>query len=186
MKIELKNIKVNLTFSQETTMFNADIFVEGKKVGYAKNDGHGSSTDYRSYDNNNTALAKADKYLRTLPSTPFRFGDKIYEIDSNLENFIDNAIDAYVKKKEEAKINKKIEKECLNYVVFGEPNSGEYHKLGYTGFTIDTIKRHPNRVSLLTKLVEGIKKSFKEGDVIFNTNIDLTEYGYDKVSNKFV
>jgi hypothetical protein len=31
MNIELKNIKTNLSFSQETTMFSADIYINGKK-----------------------------------------------------------------------------------------------------------------------------------------------------------
>ena len=39
MNIELKNIKIAEHLSEETTAFTADIFVNGKKVGYARNDG---------------------------------------------------------------------------------------------------------------------------------------------------
>jgi hypothetical protein len=41
MKIELKNVKINKMFSEETTCFIADVFINGKKTAYAKNDGRG-------------------------------------------------------------------------------------------------------------------------------------------------
>ncbi len=48
MKIELKNIKVNLTFSQETVNFIADLFVDGIKVA-CENSGCGGSSSYCPY-----------------------------------------------------------------------------------------------------------------------------------------
>lgn len=52
MKIELKNVKINLTFSEETTMFMADLFINGVLAGEANNDGRGGCTFYsvRTYD----------------------------------------------------------------------------------------------------------------------------------------
>lgn len=41
MKVELKKLKVNLTFSEETIMFQCEIHVDGKRVGLVHNDGHG-------------------------------------------------------------------------------------------------------------------------------------------------
>ena len=52
MKIELKNIKVNLTFSQETVNFIADLFVDGIKVASCENSGWGGYTAHGS----NTAV----------------------------------------------------------------------------------------------------------------------------------
>lgn len=49
MKIELKNIKVNLTFSQETVNFIADLFVDGIKVASCENSGCGGSSSYCPY-----------------------------------------------------------------------------------------------------------------------------------------
>lgn len=43
MKIELKRFTTNARLSQETTAFAADVWVNGKKVGTAENDGHGGS-----------------------------------------------------------------------------------------------------------------------------------------------
>lgn len=44
MKIELKRLKVYPRMSDETLAFVADVWVDGKKVGTAKNDGHGGQT----------------------------------------------------------------------------------------------------------------------------------------------
>lgn len=41
MKIELKRFTTNARLSQETIAFAADVWVDGKKVGHAENDGRG-------------------------------------------------------------------------------------------------------------------------------------------------
>ena len=46
MNVQLKNIKTNLTFSEETIMFNADLYINNKKIGYCSNDGRGGNTNY--------------------------------------------------------------------------------------------------------------------------------------------
>lgn len=176
MKIELKSIKVNLSFSEETTQFNADIFVNGVKAGYAKNDGRGGCTDYHPYENKRDLLNEADAYLKTLPSTPHDCGIRIIQIDSNLENFIDNEIDKYVNKKELDKYNKKMAKDSLSNIVFGPKGGNSYRIFGYKK-TFADLEKWGNYESLMVKLVAGVKEAMKEGDVIFNTNIDLKKFG---------
>lgn len=44
MKIELRRFSTNARLSQETTAFAADVWVDGKKVGHASNDGRGGAT----------------------------------------------------------------------------------------------------------------------------------------------
>ena len=41
MNIELKNVKIYAGLSEETIAFNASVYIDGKKVGEAKNSGHG-------------------------------------------------------------------------------------------------------------------------------------------------
>lgn len=43
-KIELRNISYSARLSQETNAFAADIFIDGRKAGYAENAGHGGPT----------------------------------------------------------------------------------------------------------------------------------------------
>jgi len=44
VNISLKRFSTNARLSQETTAFAADVWVDGKKVGHAQNDGHGGAT----------------------------------------------------------------------------------------------------------------------------------------------
>ena len=82
MKIELKNIKFYERMSEETNAFTADLYVNGKKVGYAKNEGHGGCTDY--YPNSiedRAVINEAEQYCLGLP--PIKYGS--FEIEMNLE-----------------------------------------------------------------------------------------------------
>ena len=45
MNIQVKNVKIYDGLSEETVAFNASIYVDGKKVGDAKNNGRGGAND---------------------------------------------------------------------------------------------------------------------------------------------
>jgi hypothetical protein len=162
MKLELKNIKVNLAFSEETTMFKADIYANGKKIAYAGNDGHGGCTWYNAYECQRQALKAAEAFAETLPSDFYEYGGEKREIKMNLEHWIDKQIDAYVQAKEDAKMEKKMETK----VIIKHAN-GTYSEMGYNSKM--KIKDMPS--DLLERLVSAVKASLQEGDVILNKNI---------------
>lgn len=162
MKIELKNIKINLTFSEETIMFQADVFVNGKKTAYANNDGRGGCTFYNSYHapNNDEDLRQAEAYCKTLP--PIRSEELNFEYDMNLEHFIDDLIEAELKKKEQ----KKLEKKMADTIMWGKPNGHSYMQ---AKFKIPLAKIP---LFKLQEIVDKYKKEFKEGDEFLNTNFE--------------
>lgn len=62
-KIELRNISHSARNSEETDCFVADVYLDGKKAGEARNQGHGGPTDIYPVD-----LSRAlDAYGATLP-----------------------------------------------------------------------------------------------------------------------
>ena len=121
MKIELKNLKINLSFSEETIMFMADLVINGIVVGEANNDGRGGCTNYsvRTYDTkkrtslsvsdivrNRELLKQAEAYCLSLPKVSVEeYG---FEFDMNLTHFIDNLVTAELEKKEKKKLEKKL------------------------------------------------------------------------------
>jgi hypothetical protein len=172
MKIEIKNIKVNNSFSEETTCFIADIFVDGVKVGYAKNDGQGGSTFYNSYEGKRELLNKADEYAKTLPSKFYKYGDTEMEIKSDLEGVIDDSVYKFVTNKEKASYEKKLKKNMETSICYGVPNSGKYSAIGFVGKPkIADLVKAPNGRIALTNLISKIKGELKKDEVIFNTNI---------------
>jgi hypothetical protein len=162
MKIELKNVKINLTFSEETTMFMADVYVNGKKTAYANNDGRGGCTFYNSYHspNNDEDLRQAEAYCLSLPKV--RVEEYDFEYDMNLEHFIDDLVTAELEKKEK----KKFEKQMVNSIMWGKPKGHSYSQVK---FKVPLAEIPTTR---LQEVVDKYKKEFKEGDVFLNTNLE--------------
>jgi hypothetical protein len=163
MKLELKKIKVNLAFSEETTQFMADIFFNGKKIGYAKNDGQGGCTDYHPYEGQREAMREAEEYAKTLPSLFYEFGGEKREIKMSLENWIDKQIEDYLLAKEQAKLEKKMDTQILIKCA-----NGTHRVMGFKGNKMK-LKDMPN--DMLMRLVSAAKASLQDGDVILNKNI---------------
>lgn len=169
MKLELKNVKINEAFSEETLMFMADLFVDGKKVAYAKNDGHGGCTYYNAYEGQHEVLKRAEEYALTLPSTFHEFGGETHEFKSNLENWIDNTVNKIADEKNKAKFLKKMQKDMETKIVFGVPDSGSYRMLGFKS----KAKLTELSQGSINSLVLAVKAQMKPNEVIFNKNITI-------------
>ena len=63
MKIELRKVSYRPALSEETSNFHADVWINGKKEGYAQNHGTGCATNVQP----NTMRARMDTYGKTLP-----------------------------------------------------------------------------------------------------------------------
>lgn len=123
MKIELKNVKINKSFSQETTCFMASVYINGNRAAYAQNDGRGGNTYYRAYDRFAGLVEDAEKYCLTLPDEHVDLGNgSKFVLSQSLETVIDNLLI----EKELEKEKKEIDKLCLSNIVWGKPNGGTY------------------------------------------------------------
>ena len=170
MKIELKNVKVNEAFSEETTCFMADVFVNGKKVAHARNDGRCGCTFIHAYPNQYNLLAEAEKFCSELPKKVIDFGGTIHEFAQSLESVIDNLLF----EKEKAKEQKKIDKLCENHIVWGKPNGYSYSVLSFNGKPkFADIKKSIVGQKALERLINRVKGELKEGEIIFNKNLEL-------------
>jgi hypothetical protein len=167
MKLELKNVKINEAFSEETLMFKADLYVNGKKVAYANNDGRGGCTFYSAYSVElRLLLAQAEEWAKALPSTFHTYGSKTIEIKSNLEHWIDDVVYAISNKKEIAKHKKKLEKDMLKGICYGNDNG--YKILSWKGYTLEQIlNRNAGREHVTRKIQELVE----QGETILNTNL---------------
>lgn len=164
MRIELKNVKINDNFSEETICFKADVFVNGKKIAYAENDGRGGNTFVGAYPDKRAQLSELEKYCKSLPKRVYDFG----EFERDIESVVDELLDEKVKAKEQ----KKIDKLCLANIVYGIPGGISYSYIGFKGKPkIEDIKKTAKGQAALKQLVDRVKSELQEGQVIFNTNI---------------
>lgn len=89
MDITLKNYKPVPSMSQETDAYTADVYVDGSKAFYARNDGRGGSDMFTSFDTKGRDLLEsAEAWAKTLPPIEYRDGDRIGLLDNDLESVI--------------------------------------------------------------------------------------------------
>ena len=168
-KVELKKISFSERMSEETSCFVADLFINGKKIGYAKNDGRGGCTEYHgSTLADNKIIREADKYFKSLPkvhSKEFNF-----DYDQNLENAIDDCLTAYLKERAVTSMRKKLQKKFSVAICYGKITDGgaEYATTYWKGRTLASIP-----LPSLQKAYDDVKaKKLQSGDVILNDNLE--------------
>lgn len=162
MKIELKKISFNERMSEETNCFVADLYINGKKIGYCKNTGQGGCTDYNAYNpEDRKVIADAEQYCKTLPD--INYGT--FSIKNSLENTIDQLFEDWIKAKE----RKKLEKRMQTGILWGKPNSGTYTYLNYKIPLSGLVQTAPKT---LQDRIDKIKADHcTNGVVILNDNL---------------
>lgn len=163
MKIELKSVKIFLAMSEETTAFVADVFVNGVKAAYAKNEGRGGGSYYHAYEGKRELVAQAEKYCLTLPEIDYGS----FKIAMDLENFIDKAIEDELIAKDKKALEKKLAKKMTTCLLYGNPD--------FTGSYMEVNFRIPLANIPLARLQETVnihKAKMKEGQVFWNTNLE--------------
>jgi hypothetical protein len=160
MKIELKKISFNERMSEETNCFVADLYINGKKVGYVKNDGRGGCTDYYGDSpENNQLIREAEAYYKTLPMA--KCEEYNFDYQPTLEGAIDEQFELYLKAKEEKKMSKLFQ----IAIVVGKPKGASYRYMKF---------KQPLSGIPQTKLVFYVAKMVNEhchdGVELLNTN----------------
>lgn len=156
MKIELKNVKFYPSLSEETNCFTADIFCNDEKIAYCKNEGFGGNTSYYLYDiKHKDKLNELEKYCLKLSN------------DMNLEYFIDDLFDNWLKQKE----NKKKLKDFEKGICYAKNENGYYvlkFQINKKNVSISQIlKTEKGKIFLHNKVIELQNKGYQ----ILNNNL---------------
>lgn len=159
-RIKLKNVKYSARFSEETYAFQADIFFDNKKIGFASNRGTGGSTDCNLWDGEaktKEAFKKMEEYCNSLGIEGY--GNKLeWVVDDLFQNWL---------------TNQAIKRDEKKGILYGDT----------TKYTIQTFISNGKRISMadLIKKEEGIKllKNFcskikEQGHTVLNTNLPFS------------
>jgi hypothetical protein len=109
MKTALKNVKICEFASEETTCFQASLWVDGKRAASVSNDGRGGC--HRYYFDDHELEKKLNDYCRSLLDHEFEFGGEKMTTPMNIDILIDNLLVDY-------EVNKQIKKLMKKKVVF--------------------------------------------------------------------
>lgn len=93
MDVTLKNLRHNPRLSHETNAFTADIWIDGKKAGYAENAGHGGSTLIQPRE----CRDRLNAYAATLPRVQTDLPDhedpsRTWSYQPDAENLVDDLV----------------------------------------------------------------------------------------------
>lgn len=168
MRLELKNVKFYESMSEETNCFQADLFINGKKIASVKNQGQGGPTDYHVLDfKNQQILRDAEQFCLSLPKEKIdgMMGD--FEFQPTLESRIDDLFEAWLKVKEEKKFLKQMEKG----IMYGSPN--RYQMTYWNNTTLTAVMQNP---SGKLRVKQILKDLIGKGETILNTNIPKEFY----------
>ena len=94
MKIELRKVSYSPALSEETSNFHADVWIDGKKAGYAQNHGTGGNTNVLP----NSLRERLDEYGKTLPQVDIgtSTGGEPHLIVQDAEWIVDNLLTNWI------------------------------------------------------------------------------------------
>jgi len=92
MKIELKNVKYSEFASHETSCFEASVYIDGKRIGTASNDGQGGSNNYDSRELVEALMAHA----KTLPTRTWTLNGEALEVPPDSDTVIHDLLMAHL------------------------------------------------------------------------------------------
>jgi hypothetical protein len=160
MEITLKDIRFNAGLSDDSNAFSATLYINGKKVGKASDDGHGGETNYRATELGGWKLIReAEAWCKELPPLVY----ETTNVPMNLGLYIADIVFVHLQQKETDRIQRSIEKKMSNCILFGSPP----HQLFWLKFKtpIET-----GRQVLKKAIQERVLPELKVGQKILNTN----------------
>lgn len=167
MEIKLKNLKVSLSQSEETTAFTAEIVIDGVTAGYAKNDGRGGCNCITAYPEHRPLMQRAEDYFmlqprKQFPAAPEKGIREGFSIPMSLDVKIDDLVYDELKKKDAKKLEKKME----TTIMWGVPRGTRYTQVKF--------KVPLSQIPLiqLQSYIDKYKRQFQPGEQFLNTNLE--------------
>lgn len=161
-KIEVKNVK---TFEGTDGIgLNADLCLNGKKIAHCHDGAYGGEMEFHIIDRE--AFKKVEKHCEVLPHKKYDFSEESFPV--TVEDLVNDLANEIIKAKELKKIDNKLKKEMENNIIYGTKDGGTftYNLVGW--------KKPLSQIPLgaLQMTYDGIKKKLKEGETIWNTNLE--------------
>lgn len=161
MKVELKNIKIATTLSEETLAFTATLYLDGKKAAEVSNRGCGGSNMYHFYDR--SLEQPFFDFCKAQPKIKWEHG----ELDCNEDLYLDTFLTEHQNKAARNKYISGLKRILKTKVVFilKTDETGRYWQMvnqGNIPATVELIKkRYGDQVEAIVTTENDIPKVFK-------------------------
>jgi hypothetical protein len=127
VEVKLKKVKFHEDMSDETYCFSADVWVDGKRVATAQNQGCGGDTMVRGVTqvpSSRRDFLAFEAHCYTLPPTKHDLDGHVFEVKSTPDSVVDDLFEEWLKKDCERKENAQIRRWCKTKTLFqlkGDP-----------------------------------------------------------------
>tara|TARA_Y100000310_G_scaffold186462_1_gene186626 strand:- start:883 stop:1344 length:462 start_codon:yes stop_codon:yes gene_type:complete len=153
MDITLKNVKIYAGLSEETIAFNASVYIDGKKVGDAKNNGHGGANDVDVRDKdgrwNRDLLQKMETEAATH-TWSYESEEQNHDLDSYISELVGDVQE-----------QRDLKRKCKTQTLFRIPDEvyqdDEYHVMKQKyDFTVRDylIRKYGDKVEILNERIK--------------------------------
>lgn len=166
--LQLKNIKFSEWNSEETNCFQAVVYLNGKRVGVAYNEGHGGPTDVHPIGDDFEGYRNLRDYCKALADAN---KEEYYDTFSAIDLLFEEWLEKRDAKQHEAKMKKEFSKGiCYSN---GEPNAYRIltFKIGGKATTITEIQGSLSGRAFLIEKCKGLEA---QGCKVLNTNLSFT------------
>lgn len=153
---QLKNLTICEELSEETLLFGGDLYANGKKIGYFKNDGHGGCTDGYLEPNVRDLGVKLNESLGKYPTFPEE--EKLQNVRLNLEDLAEML--AY-----DTLTFNAIKRKQSNHLILRKGR--DYYSRKLLCSVRDCLSDH-NKTIALRRAIQQVEK---DGYEVLNTNI---------------
>jgi hypothetical protein len=167
--LQLKNVKFSEWNSEETNCFQAVVYLNGKRVGLAYNEGHGGATDVDPIDSDFESYKKLRAYCQAQADAN---KEEYYETYTIIDLLFEDWLREHYAKKEKARQSRDFEK-GICYSKPDKPDS--YYILSFMkGNKPTTISEVQKSFQGKATLTANCKKLVAEGCKVLNTNLSFT------------
>jgi hypothetical protein len=163
MNLQIKNVHFSERLSEETNAFACDVYFNGKKFAYAKNDGHGGETCINRQPNCEDIYKQAESYAKSLPNIVSKYKGKdgnFITWNSDLEGVVDSLLETWLD-------NKVLSTNSRKGIFYEKPNSIRAI-ISWKGYTIPKLLKSEHGRKIIVHRLEELKK---QGCKILNNNL---------------
>ena len=158
-RISIKNVHFSEALSEETNAYTADVYLDNKKFGYAKNNGQGGCTFINPYQGKRDELREAEAYAKGLGE--IEFGSSSigkFTMKASLDMVVDKLLSDHI----EAKQLKSLSAEGLVY------KEGQFYKTMRWNVPLKKVLAHPKGNGMVRAAILELES---QGHKVLNTNI---------------
>lgn len=164
MKVTLKKIKFSEHMSEETNAFTADVYIDGKCCGFAKNDGCGGCTNIQPtfFPDKISIFRECESWLKTQPQINIGSVNDPYMVNCDMESMVDMLFEQWLTEQ----TKKKFEKKMVNHLMWGVIGGNSYKVVKFPRPLLSMDR------FILQNYLNNYKKKFIDGEQFLNTNLE--------------